>query len=124
MTDKQILIVEDEFLLALEMGSILEEAGYRTLGPARTVKEALALIDGATPHAAFLDCNLAGEPATGVALTLRARGVPFAVVTGYGRDRLPAALREAPFAGKPLSAARLIELAQKLLPARRPESAS
>ncbi len=110
-----ILIVEDEFLLALEMNSILSDAGYQTLGPARSVAEALALIDSAKFKAAFLDCNLNGEPATGVALTLRARGVPFAVVTGYSWDRLPAALRDAPFAAKPLSAARLLELAQKLL---------
>jgi two-component system, response regulator PdtaR len=115
MTAKLILIVEDEFLLALEMGVTLADAGYETLGPARTVQEALKLIDSSKPDAAFIDCNLNGEYATGVALTLKARRVPFAVVTGYGRDRLPPAFSAGLFAVKPLASSRLLDLARQLL---------
>jgi DNA-binding NtrC family response regulator len=121
MTAKLILIVEDEFLLALEMLATLAEAGYETLGPARTVQEALTLIESSKPDAAFIDCNLNGEPATGVALTLKARRVPFAVVTGYGRDRLPPAFGDGLFAVKPLAPARLLDLVRKLLPDSAPE---
>ncbi|MFZ1107724.1 MAG: hypothetical protein WAN43_05185 [Rhodomicrobium sp.] len=121
MTAKLILIVEDEFLLALEMLATLADAGYETLGPARTVEEALTLIDRSKPDAAFIDCNLNGEYATGVALTLTARRVPFAVVTGYGRDRLPPAFGDGLFAGKPLPPARLLDIARKLLPDRAPD---
>ncbi len=115
MTVKRILVVEDEFLLALEMCTILTEAGYEVLGPVATVAKALDLIAGRKPHAAFVDCNLKGEPATAVALTLMALNVPFAVVTGYERERLPAAFSEAVFASKPCNATRLLEIAQKLL---------
>jgi DNA-binding NtrC family response regulator len=115
MTAKQILIVEDEFLIALEMRATLDDAGYATVGPARTVQEALTLIDNANPDAAFIDCNLNGEFATRVALDLTARRVPFAVVTGYGRDSLPPAFHDGLIAGKPLTPARLLDLARKLL---------
>jgi DNA-binding NtrC family response regulator len=116
MTAKQILIVEDEFLIALEMQMTLADAGYRILGPARTIREALRLIEGSKPDAAFIDCNLNGEPASGVALALKASGVPFAVVTGYGRDSLPPAFAHGLIAGKPLSPDRVLDLARKLLP--------
>lgn len=121
MTAKLILIVEDEFLIALEMRATLGDAGYETVGPARTVQEALTLIDSLKPNAAFIDCNLNGEYATSVALALTARQVPFAVVTGYGRDSLPPAFSDGLIAGKPLTPARLLELARKLLPDPAPD---
>ncbi len=115
MTAGRILIVEDEFLLALEMRIILSDAGYRTLGPAKSVDQALALIESGDPQAAFVDCNLNGELATAVALTLKARRVPFAVVSGYAKEQLPPAFRGALFAAKPLGAARVLEYARELL---------
>ncbi len=115
MTERRFLIVEDEFLLALELKALLTDAGYKVVGPASTVAAALQLIASNKPHAAFVDCNLHGELASGVALTLKAQKVPFAVVTGYDRERLPAAFSDAPFASKPFNAARLLDIARQLL---------
>lgn len=52
-----ILIVEDEFLVALEMQSILEEEGYHVLGIAADLESALAYADQSI-DLALVDLNL------------------------------------------------------------------
>ena len=49
-----ILIVEDEFLVALDMETILGEAGFDVLGPAGSVSEALRLLAVRQPDAALM----------------------------------------------------------------------
>jgi CheY-like chemotaxis protein len=110
MAEKRILVVEDEFLIALDIAGVLEQAGIVVIGPAGTVGDALQAIDGAEVHGALLDAHLAGEPVTRIADALKARGIPFAFVSGYGREQLPQAHRGAllvkkPFTGKDLLAA-------------------
>ena len=85
------------------------------IGPASTVSSAMELIYSRKPHAAFVDCNLNGENATGVALALTAQNIPFAVVTGYDRERLPPEFEGALFVRKPFNSARLLQLAQELM---------
>jgi CheY-like chemotaxis protein len=104
-----VLVAEDEFLLAMDLGLLLEGHGYRVLGPAATVAEALRLLDGATPDAALLDVNLRGEMVTPVADRLRALGVPFVLASAYDRPELAAAgLAGATNVGKPASDGRLL----------------
>lgn len=52
-----VLIVEDEFLVALEMQSILEENGYRVLGIAADLDGALGYA-GQSVDLALVDLNL------------------------------------------------------------------
>ena len=60
-----VLVVEDEFLIALDLEQLLlRRHGWRVLGPAATVAEALWLLQGATPDVASLDINLRGELVT------------------------------------------------------------
>ena len=51
----------------------------------------------------MLDVNLAGELSYPVASALRARGVPFFFITGYGSAGLPAELAEAVVLPKPFA---------------------
>ena len=115
MTAPRLLVVEDDFLLSFEMETILGDAGYEVIGPAATVAKALDLIDGNRLDAAFVDCNLNGEHATAVALTLTGKGIPFAIVTGYERERLPAAFGNGLFVSKPFDPRLLLEIARTLL---------
>jgi two-component system, response regulator PdtaR len=105
-----VLVVEDEFLLARELGLLLEGHGFRVLGPAATVAEALRLLEGGeVPDVALLDVNLRGEMVTPVAGRLRALGVPFVLASAYDRPELAAAgLAGAPNVGKPASDGRLL----------------
>ena len=103
-----VLVVEDEFLLAMELELLLERHGYRVLGPAATVAEALRLLAAETPDAALLDVNLRGEMVTPVAGALRALGVPFVLASAYDRSELTPELAGAPNLGKPANERRLL----------------
>jgi two-component SAPR family response regulator len=100
----RVLVVEDEFLLAMELEALLERNGCEVLGPASTVEWALALIVHDRPDLALLDVNLKGLRATPVAAALRERGVPFVLITGYSRLQLTEPeLHAAPRIDKPLT---------------------
>src|SRR3546814_1750488 len=97
-----ILLIEDEPLIAMDMCDTLEDGGYTVVGPASTLDEAHELVETAKFDAALLDANLSGEAVDEVAAALTRKGMPFAFVTGYGREALPEAFRHAPLLNKPL----------------------
>ncbi|KLK94430.1 response regulator [Microvirga vignae] len=55
----RILIVEDEFLIALELESLLQDAGHDVVGIAASSEEAIALGCEFSPDLAFVDIHLA-----------------------------------------------------------------
>jgi CheY-like chemotaxis protein len=65
-----VLVVEDEFLIAMDLERTLERHGYRVLGPAATVDAALRLLDGEAPDVALLDVMI-GAPSVGKPTTAR-----------------------------------------------------
>ncbi len=111
----RILVVEDEPLIGMEMLAILEEEGATVVGPVPTVAQAVEAVETQAFDAAFLDGNLRGEPVDAVAAALTARGVPFAFVSGYGRQSLPAAFQSARVVGKPFSSKQILGAAAELL---------
>lgn len=111
-----ILVVEDEFLLAMELEATLVRAGWTVVGPAGTLASALKLARNAACDGAVLDVNLKGERVDEVASILAERGIPFLFATGYGRNNLPAACREnAVVIAKPFSERELVAALQGLL---------
>jgi two-component system, response regulator PdtaR len=109
-TDVAVLIVEDEFLIALEIEDFLTRNGCRVIGPAPSVREALSLIEREPPEVAILDVNLRGEIVTPVAAALRDRHIPFLIASAYGSASLKdnPALRGAVNLGKPMRPDRLL----------------
>lgn len=57
---KKVLIVEDQFSEAYDLDLILRGAGYEVLGIAKSVDEALILLDKDAPDLVLLDIKLAG----------------------------------------------------------------
>lgn len=98
-----ILVVEDEFLIALDIVAALENAGLQVAGPASTVRDALYAIESGPLRGALLDAHLGGESASRIADALIARRLPFAFVSGYGRESLPATHNKAPLVRKPFT---------------------
>ncbi|MCA1501669.1 hypothetical protein I6F28_33690 [Bradyrhizobium sp. NBAIM14] len=96
------MVVEDEYLIALELDTELRAAGYRVIGPIADVDAALELLKDDRPDGAVLDVNLAGEWVTPVAEALKAMAVPFILASGYVAADLQAepVLREAANVGK------------------------
>jgi CheY-like chemotaxis protein len=103
MAATRILIVEDEFFIALDISSVLEQAGLVVVGPAANVADALEAIGSEAIDGALLDAHLAGEPVGRVADALKARAIPFAFVSGYGREQLPPAHKDTPLVKKPFT---------------------
>lgn len=65
---RRILVVEDEYLIAVEMKRWLQAAGFEVVGPVPSVTRPLRLIETGGLDAAALDVNLGdGETAQPVA---------------------------------------------------------
>lgn len=77
------MVVEDEFLIAMELGAMLEGGGFEVIGPVSTVADALDRLKVERPDAAVLDVNLQGERITPVAVVLTAMRVPFVLASAY-----------------------------------------
>lgn len=75
---RRVLLVEDEALLAFDLQLVFEEAGAEVIGPALTLRAALALLETADEiDCALLDVDLGGNDVFPVAQILQERGVPF-----------------------------------------------
>jgi len=113
---KTILIVEDEYLIAMDLKLLLEARGWRVMGPVATVQGALALLKAELPSIALLDVNLGNELVTPVAEALKAQNVPFAVASAYDKpERFGGeVLAGAPNAGKPTDERRLLAALARL----------
>ena len=116
LAGSRILVVEDETLLAMEARNQIAAVGAEVIGPAPSVQAALTALAAEPPDAAVLDVNLRGVWSIPVAQALRATGVPFIIVTGYGRRHLDhPAMRDAPMLEKPAPAGDLVRALQRAL---------
>lgn len=114
----KVLLVEDEFLVAIATQQLLQNLGFDVIGPARKVDEACGLIAGHSDLlVTVLDVQLANEKVWPVARELRDRGVPFLFVTGdiAIQDQLPNDLKNAKFLVKPFDERRLRETIESIL---------
>ena len=92
-TSKRVLVVEDEFLIAMYIEKMLSDLGIQVVGPASSFQSALYLARSENLDGAILDVNLGdGSFVTPVVDALSERGIPFALATSYrlgGTDVLP-----------------------------------
>lgn len=112
MARKRILVIEDEYLIAVELEDLLDEFGF-DVGHAATEAEALARIAEGGWDGAVADANLHGRDITAVAAALRARGIPFVIASGYGRESLPPGLADVPLLVKPFDSMRLVHVVSR-----------
>lgn len=76
----RILVVEDDFLISLELDTILAGAGAQVI-PCRTVAQAERAIEGDRISGAILDFRLGSHTSLPVARRLRRDGIPFLFFT-------------------------------------------
>src|ERR1700761_3794978 len=96
---EKILVVEDEFVEANHIQDILEQAGYRVTGIARSVNIALEMIARERPSLVLLDIFLKGS-LTGIHLgkLLRDQGMAFVYLSANSnRDTLERAKATEPY---------------------------
>jgi DNA-binding response OmpR family regulator len=104
LAGKRVLVVEDNWVVAHALPSLLEEAGLVASGPCATVSEAKRLISEQAPALAVVDLRLKGEMACDLIDCLHDRGVSVVVVTGLVSKppAKAAAIVQKPFSGEAL----------------------
>jgi CheY-like chemotaxis protein len=82
----RVLIVEDNWLIAIEIETILLEAGYEVIGIAMSADQAAELCGSGRPDFVLMDIRLQGtRDGVDAAVDLRQRfGVPSIFVTAHG----------------------------------------
>lgn len=83
---KDVLIVEDNMIIALDAEGTLLRSGIETVRVAASVAQAMKAIETRAPDFALLDINLGRETSFAVAEHLASLGIPFVFTTGYGED--------------------------------------
>jgi two-component SAPR family response regulator len=109
-----VLIVEDHYLIADELRTLVERLGGRVLGPVGQVAAAIELLAEEKPDLALLDVNLDGEEVYKVAEALSAAGVPFVFATGYDAWIIEPRFSETPHLEKPVAMPALVRALQEL----------
>lgn len=107
----RILVVEDEYLIAMLLEDMLLELGCIIAGTAATPSQALNILGESQIDAAVLDVNLDGSDSFGVAAALKGLQKPFIFTTGYDGSRLAPEFADCPVVQKPY---RIEELASAL----------
>src|SRR3954469_18044981 len=96
---RRVLLAEDEFIVALDVGDALRRAGFEVVGPAATAGEAERLAAEEPLDAAVLRDGTAVAAADALA----GRGIPFVFLSGYGAEALPGHLRGRAVLDKPFA---------------------
>jgi hypothetical protein len=109
----RVLLVEDDVLIGAAMAADVREIGFDPVGPIRSVAEALQVVEVDGIDLAIVDVRLASGNSADLAAVLKARGIPFAWVTGYSAATFPTL--GAPVLVKPVSAHRFQRLLTDLV---------
>lgn len=112
----RILVVEDELLIAIDVEATFHAEGWEVLGPVPSVARALSILRDETPDAACLDMNLNGKSSAEIARLLKARGIPFLILTGYSESWISdPVFQGAPIVRKPFETDDLVATLSRLL---------
>ena len=119
----QILVVEDDHLVAWSLREVLEPAGYE-VSLATTVADALASAQATPPDLAILDIRLPGseDGIAGAELLRRPLDLPIVFLTGEIDPTVKmraAASQPVAYLTKPVHAGRLIAIIENILAAQR-----
>lgn len=103
LSDRRVLVVEDEIMVLMVIESALADMGCRSVSVASSVADALGLIEKERFDVAILDVNLGGMPSFEIADALAQQDVPFMFSTGYSNSSIDARFDDRPALQKPYS---------------------
>lgn len=100
MSKLNILVVEDEAIIAMHLCEVLEDLGYEPMGTVDNYEDAVEVISQSQPHLVLLDIMLGGEK-TGIDIAsfIRKNGpnIPFIFLTSHAdRKTVEAAKKTQP----------------------------
>jgi CheY-like chemotaxis protein len=115
LSGKSVLVVEDEFLLALQLEELLQSLGGTVCGPFNRLPDAVNAAQRDDFDFAVLDINLNGTMVYPLADDLIARRIPFMFLSGYGLSNLPERFRGMTRLNKPCDPDTLIATLRSLI---------
>jgi CheY-like chemotaxis protein len=114
-----VLLVEDEYLIALDAEELLKGLGVKAVETVATFERAQERAEAGEFDIAVLDVNLNGRKSFPIAQAIRERGIPVVFASGYElRDRGLPELDDIicvtkPYTGERLKAGLLAALAKR-----------
>ncbi|UVO50260.1 GAF domain-containing protein [Sphingomonas sp. SUN019] len=116
LAGRDVLLVEDSLIIALDAEDIITRLGAETIATAATVDAALDAIENQRPTVAMLDINLGDRNSFAIADRLMDLNVPFLFATGYGEQaQLPIDHRGRTVVQKPYTLENVARAIEELL---------
>ncbi|WP_173198942.1 response regulator [Parvularcula mediterranea] len=119
LEDQRILIVEDEFLIAIDLSDLLERHGA-DVEIAGSVSDGFAALDPSEGRfsMALLDVMVGSTEVTPLALAMRQMAIPFVFHSGHAAESpwLQKTFPDAPALAKPAREAEILEALCGLIP--------
>lgn len=105
LSDKSILYLEDEIIVAIEIGEILNDLGFGEVLVAHNLRAAETLLAGRKVDFALLDVNLGnGERSNELGMRLDLEGAAVIFASGYNKGELAPEMQRFSFLEKPVTA--------------------
>lgn len=114
----RILVLEDDLLNSLLIEDTLQFAGHEVIGPAKTIPQALTLIDNRKLDAALLDLQIDEEVSFDVGRRLDELEIPWAFTTAHAPGFIIPQFSQVPVLSKPFTVNALLDLVEGLLDER------
>lgn len=113
-TGNNVLIVEDETLLALMLEDLLLDIGHHVMH-AGSLPDAMELVEREHFDAAILDINLDGEDVFPLAERLRELRTPFVFASAMDADRIDPEFRQEQLIAKPYTIGQVEQSLDRML---------
>jgi CheY-like chemotaxis protein len=111
LLDRRVLVAEDEYFIARDIGRALHAIGAEVVGPLSSLDAVqVFLAQGQHLDAAILDINLNGELVFPVLESLTLRDIPVVFATGYEQAAVPAPYQHIPRWQKPFDPEALVQV--------------
>jgi len=118
--EQRVLVVEDEYFIALEIADTLTAEGAEIAGPVENVAKATKVVSEEHVDLCLLDIALiGGERSYPLVDLLSEAGVPVIFVTGYEREAIPSRYGKLPIIVKPFDRDILLKTIAEQLGAKR-----
>jgi len=102
ISETTVLILEDEAIIAMDIGDELRGRGWHVTDVVGTLDAAERSVQANLPHLALLDVNLRGALSFDLARSLRARGTTVVFLSGNTAEDLPDGMDGCTFIQKPV----------------------
>ena len=115
LKDKRAMILEDEPLIALDLGDELKDAGVTVIGTFGNVPDAMPTAAHEALDFAVLDVNLGSHLSYPIAAVLQQRAIPFVFASGYGSAEIQPVWASVPVVYKPFETNALLSAIHMVL---------